>query len=104
TQNRGNWDEQYVTLVDRDGTAHSAYLRAADDTRFGQSDPSYEGGTYVAVDPKLILNAIANFSPTHQVLADSTLQGGFDARTGGGYGYQAEYAQRNFSTTIADIG
>jgi YaiO family outer membrane protein len=104
TQNRGNWDEQYVTLVDRDGNARSAYVRAADDTRFNQSDPSYEAGTYVSVDPKLILNAIANFSPTHQVLPDSTLQGGLDARTGGGYGYQLEYGQRNFTASTADIG
>ncbi len=103
TGNRGTWNEQYLTVATRDGPGHAAYAAVTTDQRFGLDDITYEGGAYVPLAPKLTLDAIASFSPTHQVLPDSALQGGLDLRAGNGYGYQATYAQRNYPSAIADI-
>ena len=103
TGNRGTWNEQYLTVAMRDGPQHAAYAAVTTDQRFGLNDITYEAGAYVPIAPKLIFDAIASFSPTHQVLPDSALQGGLDLRAGSGYGYQATYAQRNYSSAIADI-
>ncbi|MGD0966982.1 MAG: YaiO family outer membrane beta-barrel protein [Candidatus Aquilonibacter sp.] len=103
TGNRGTWDEQYLSVATRDGPAHAAYADVTTDQRFGLSDITYEGGAYVPVAPKLTFDAVASFSPTHQVLPASTLQGGLDLRGGDGFGYQATYTQRNYPTAIAGI-
>ncbi|HTC29318.1 MAG TPA: YaiO family outer membrane beta-barrel protein [Candidatus Acidoferrum sp.] len=103
TGDRGTWDEQYVSVATRDGPAHAAYADITTDQRFGLSDITYEGGAYIPVAPKLTFDAVASFSPTHQVLPASTLQGGLDLRAGDGYGYQASYTQRNYPSAIAAI-
>jgi YaiO family outer membrane protein len=102
TGNRQNWDEQYLTLSARDGT-QSEYASVTDDQRFGLRDTTYEAGTYFSPIPHLNVNAIASFSPTHLVLPESTFQGGVDLRAAGGYGYQGEYTQRNYSGAVANI-
>jgi YaiO family outer membrane protein len=103
TGNRGTWGEQYVSLTERDGTSHSAYAQVTTDQRFGLADTTYEGGSYFPITSRLLADVIASFSPTHQVLPETTLQGGLDLRAGQGYGYQAQYVQRNYSTAVADI-
>lgn len=103
TDNKGTWNEQYLTIATHDGPARAAYAAVTTDQRFGLSDITYEGGAYVRVAPKLTFDAIASFSPTHQVLPDSALQSGLDLRGGNGYGYQATYAQRNYPSAVADI-
>jgi YaiO family outer membrane protein len=103
TGNRENWDAQYITVATRDGPVHAAYASVTTDQRFGLSDISYEGGSYFPLTSKLLFDAIASFSPTHQVLPDSALQGGLDLRAGSGYGYQATYAQRNYPSAVAGI-
>jgi YaiO family outer membrane protein len=103
TGNRGTWNEQYLSVATRDGPEHAAYAAVTSDQRFGLTDITYEAGAYVPLAPKLTFDAIASFSPTHQVLPDSALQGGLDLRAGDGYGYQANYAQRNYPSAVADI-
>lgn len=103
TGNRGTWDEQYVSVNTRNGPGHAAYADVTTDQRFGLSDITYEGGWYVPLAPKLLFDAVAAFSPTHQVLPDSALQAGLDLRAGNGYGYQTSYAQRNYPTAVANI-
>jgi YaiO family outer membrane protein len=103
TGGRGAWNESYAQIVDRAGTRNAAYVRAADDRRFGAADPSYEGGAYVAIAPRILANVDASYSPTHQFLADDTLSGSVDIRTGGGYGVQAGYSQRNYPLQIVGI-
>lgn len=103
TGNRGTWGEQYVTVSTRNGHTNSDYATIITDQRFGLNDITYEAGSYVPLAPKLTFDAIASFSPTHQVLPATTLEGGLDLRVGQGYGYQATYTQRNYPTTIADI-
>lgn len=103
TKNRGEWDEEYVNVVARDGNARSGYVRVADDSRFGENDPSYEAGTYIAVTPGMTLNAIANISPTHQVLPGTSLEGGLDLSGNAGFDYSVEYAQRDFTLSDADV-
>ncbi len=103
TGDRENWNAQYISVATRDGPAHAAYADVTTDQRFGLSDITYEAGSYFPLAPKLMFDAIASFSPTHQVLPNSALQGGLDLRAGNGYGYQAGYAQRNYPSAIADI-
>ena len=103
TKNRGNWSSSSLLLEERDGNRHSAYIRAADDLRFGQNDNDYEGGAYLAVRPHVIVDLIGSFSPQHNILPASSLQGDLDLRAGGGYGYQAGYASRQYSTVGASI-
>ena len=103
TGNRGNWNEQYITLSSRDGAAHSSYGSITTDQRFGLTDITYEGGTYFVLTPKLLASAVASFSPTHQVLPASTLQGAVDLRLAQGYGLQTSLAQRDYPSAVADI-
>ncbi len=103
TENRGTWNEQSLSVATRDGPGRGAYAAVTSDQRFGLSDITYEGGWYTPLATKVLFDVIAAFSPTHQVLPNSALQGGLDLRSGGGYGYQASYAQRNYSSAVADI-
>jgi YaiO family outer membrane protein len=101
--NRGSWQEQSLTVVSRDGNRSSLYGRAASDQRFGSTDPSYEIGAYSALGPHFIGNVEGSFSPTHIILPATTETGGLDWRTNGGYGYQAQYTQRNYTAQNAGI-
>ena len=101
TGNHGNWAETYLLVVARDGNRRSFYGRAASDQRFAKTDTVYEGGAYVAASPHVILNVVGSFSPQHQTLPQSTIGGGFDDRTGGGYGFQLQYSARTYSAVNA---
>lgn len=103
TENRGTWSEQFLTVATRNGPGRGAYAAITTDQRFGLGDITYEGGWYTPLAPRLLFDVVAAFSPTHQVLPNSDLQGGLDLRAGGGYGYQATYAQRNYPSTVAAI-
>ncbi len=103
TGNRDNWDEQYITIADRSGPTHYTYAHVARDQRFGLSDTTYESGAAFPLAPKLVANAMASFSATHNVLPESTLSAGLDLRGTLGYGYQAQYTQRNYDAAVADI-
>jgi YaiO family outer membrane protein len=103
TGNHSDWNEQYLILSTRAGPAHASYASVTADQRFGLSDVTYEAGTYFLLAPKLYADAIASFSPTHQVLPNSTLQGGLDLRLDRGYGIQAGFTQRNYPTAVAGI-
>ncbi len=103
TKGRGNWSGASVLVVARDGNKRSAYVRAADDVRFGEDDNEYEAGTYLAVTPHVIADLIGSFSPQHNVLPASSAQGDLDLRAGGGYGYQAGYATRQYTSVGASI-
>jgi YaiO family outer membrane protein len=105
TRDRGTWNETYIQASARDANRRSAYARAASDSRFGATDTVYEAGVSLAASPHLIFNASGSLSPQHQSLPRSTFSGGVDARAGGGYGYQAQYATRaytavNSATTV----
>jgi YaiO family outer membrane protein len=103
TGNRGNWNEQYAVLSTRDAPSHASYASVTTDQRFGLSDITYEGATYFLLAPNLNASAVLSFSPTHQVLPDSTLQGGLDLRLAHGDGVQADFTQRNYPGAVADI-
>ena len=103
TKGRGTWSGGSMVLEARDGNARSAYIRAADDVRFGENDNDYEGGAYLAVRPHVIADVIGSFSPQHNVLPASSLQGDLDLRAGSGYGYQVGYASRQYATVGASI-
>jgi YaiO family outer membrane protein len=101
--NHSAWQEQSLTVTARDGNRSSLYGRAASDTRFGAVDPSYEAGAYSALGPHLIGNVDGSFSPTHVILPATTESAGLDWRTNGGFGYQAQYAERNYTAQNAGI-
>lgn len=101
--NHSNWQERGLTVVSQDGNRSSLYGRAATDQRFGSTDQSYEAGAYSALARHLIGNVDGSFSPTHAILPATTEGGGLDWRTNGGYGYQAQYAQRNYTAQNAGI-
>ena len=101
--NGQNWQERYASFVARNANQTSVYGRYASDSRFGSTDQSYEAGAYQALDKHVIVDAGGSFSPTHNFLAATTETGGVDWRTNGGYGYQAQFAQRNYPTQIAGI-
>uniref|UniRef100_E6Q420 YaiO beta-barrel domain-containing protein n=1 Tax=mine drainage metagenome TaxID=410659 RepID=E6Q420_9ZZZZ len=103
TKGRGSWSSGSLLVLARDGNERSAYVRAADDVRFGQNDNEYEGGAYLAVTPHVIADIIGSFSPQHNVLPASSAQGDLDFRSGAGYGYQMGYATRQYSTVGASI-
>jgi YaiO family outer membrane protein len=103
TENRGTWNQQYLTVATRNGPGRAAYALITADQRFGLTDTTYEGGWYAPLAPKLLFDVIASFSPTHQVLPNSALQGGIDLRAANGYGYQAAYAQRNYASDVVDF-
>ena len=105
TVSRGNppWREQFVQAVVRDGNTHSVYLRAADDQRFGKTDPNYEGGVYDKLAPNVIADLVAGFSPTHAFVPATMVGGGVDVRASRGYGVQAQYVERAYSTQNAGI-
>lgn len=98
-----SWAEQYLTVVARNGNHASLYGRAASDQRFGATDPNYELGTYAALGPHLIGMLDGSISPTHINLPATTESTGFDWRTNGGYGYQAQYGRRNYASQNAGI-
>lgn len=102
---RGNlpWREQFIQAVMRDGNAHSAYVRAADDQRFGTTDPSYEGAVYDRLAPNIIADITGGFSPTHAFLPATTIGGGVDVRASRGYGVQAQYVDRAYTAQNAGI-
>ena len=102
TGNRASWNETYLQVAARDGNTKSAYARAATDQRFGVSDSQYEGGVSLAASSHLNFNASLAYSPQHQILPQSSLSAGADARTGGGYGYQIQYSARSYATVNAD--
>ncbi len=103
TKGRGAWSGASLLVVARDGNTRSAYVRAADDVRFGENDNEYEAGTYLAVRPHVIADLIGSFSPQHNVLPASSAQGDLDLRAGGGYGYQVGYATRQYTSLGAAI-
>ena len=102
---RGNlpWREQFVQAVVRDSNAHSAYLRAADDERFGKADPNFEGGVYDRIAPNVIAELSGGFSPTHAFVPATTVGGGLDIRASRGYGFQAQYTDRAYTAQNAGI-
>ncbi len=102
---RGNvpWREQFVQAVVRDGNTRSAYLRAADDQRFGKTDPAYEAGVYDKLAPNVLADLVGGFSSTHAFLPATILGGGVDVRASRGYGVQAQYVDRAYSTQNAGI-
>ncbi len=104
TKGRGSWNSSSLLLEARDGNKRSAYIRAADDVRFGENDNEYEGGAYLALTPHAIADLIGSFSPQHHVLPASSVQGDMDFRAGAGYGYQVGYAARRYSAVDAAIG
>lgn len=101
--NHQNWWEQSLTVVARDGNRSSLYGRAASDERFGATDPNYELGAYSALGPHFIGMLDGSFSPTHINLPATTESASLDWRTNGGYGYQAQYAERNYTLQNAGI-
>lgn len=101
--NHSDWQQQSLTLAERDGNRSSYYGRAASDTRFGATDPSYEAGGSASLGQHLYVNADGSFSPTHIILPATTEGGGLDWRTNGGFGYQAQFAARNYTTQNAGI-
>jgi YaiO family outer membrane protein len=101
--NHPNWSEQSLTVLARNGNYASLYGRAASDQRFGATDPSYELGTYTALGPHFIGMLDGSVSPTHIILPATTESAGLDWRSNGGYGYQAQYAQRNYTAQNAGI-
>lgn len=101
--NHPSWQEQSLAVVSRDGNLSSLYGRAASDTRFGSTDPSYELGAYSALGAHFIGNVDGTFSPTHTILPATTETGGLDWRTDAGYGYQAQYSERNYTALNAGI-
>lgn len=103
TAGRTEWQERSFTVVSRAGSRSSVYGRAASDSRFGSTDLSYEAGAYQPLGAHLIGNVEGSFSPTHAFLAGTTESAGLDLRTSGGYGYQAQYAQRNYPAQTAAI-
>jgi YaiO family outer membrane protein len=103
TNNRGEWNEQYLQAVARDGNQFSIYGRVADDQRFGTSDPSYESGIFTELGKHLIADLSGNFSPTHLVLPETIVSGGLDFRMAHGYGVQGHFAERTFPTQNAGI-
>lgn len=103
TNDRGMWHETSIAAVARHGNARSAYARFAAIERFGLTDNVYEGGLYAAAGPKIIAIVTASFSPQYQNVPHTTAGVGVDARTGGGYGYQLQYATRSFRAGTAAI-
>ena len=103
TGGRAGWQERSLAVVSRAGSRSSVYGRAASDSRFGSTDLSYEAGTYQPLGAHVIGNVDGQFSPTHAFLPATTESAGLDWRTSGGYGYQAQYAQRNYPAQIAGI-
>lgn len=101
--NHANWQEQALTIDSRDGDRRSFYGRVASDQRFGSTDRSYDAGAFSPLGLHLIGNLEGSFSPTHAILPATTESGGLDWRTGGGYGYQAQYTQRNYTAQNAGI-
>lgn len=102
---RGNlpWREAFVQAVSHDGNAHSMYLRAARDERFGATDASYEGGAYEKLAPNVAADVVGGFSPSHAFLPASLLGGGVDVRASDGYGVQAQYVERAYTSQNAGI-
>ena len=86
--NRTSWHETYVEAETRDDSKRSFYARAARDERFGLTDNVYEGGAYVPVLSNVQANAFGSFSPQHLQAPQTTVGGGLDIRSGGGYGVQ----------------
>lgn len=103
TQNRGEWNEQYLQAVARNGNQFSVYGRVADDQRFGVSDPSYEVGLYTKLGKNVIADLSGNFSPTHIVLPATVTSGGIDYRMAHGYGVQGHFAERTYPSQNAGI-
>ena len=101
---KGNlpWREEFVQAQYREGNDHSYYLRAASDSRFGATDPNYEGGTYQKLSRNVFADVYAAFSPTHSQLPASTIGAGADVRMAHGYGIQASYAERVY--TAQNVG
>lgn len=102
---KGNqpWREEYLQGQYREGNEHSYYLRAASDSRFGFTDPNYEGGTYQKIASNVIADVVAGYSPTHVQVPASFLGGGVDVRIGHGYGVQANYVERVYTTQNVGI-
>ncbi len=102
---RGNlpWREAFLQAVARDGNTRSMYVRAARDERFGATDLTYEGGAYEKLAPNVLANVVAGFSPTHAVMPASQLGGGVDVRAADGYGVQAQYVERAYTSQNAGI-
>ena len=105
--NRTAWHETYVEADARSDAKRSVYARAARDERFGFADNVYEAGGYAPLLPNVEANAFASFSPQHSQEPVNTIGGGLDVRSGGGYGVQAGYAERNYAferAAIVDAG
>ncbi|MFN2528662.1 MAG: YaiO family outer membrane beta-barrel protein [Candidatus Baltobacteraceae bacterium] len=100
TKGRGTWNEADIFVLARNG-ARSTLLRVASDTRFAMTDTAYEGAAYGMLGTRVIANANAAFSPQHHSLAASSLGGGLDVRSGGGYGYQVQYSDRSYTAVNA---
>jgi YaiO family outer membrane protein len=101
--NRGAWNGDYVAATARNANNDSLYARAGREDRFGSTDNTYEAGAYERIAPNAVLNLAAAFSPQHNVLPQNVLGGGIDLRAGGGYGFQAGYAARNYTAQRASI-
>ena len=100
TKGRGTWEQADLFVLARNGR-NSQLLRVSSDTRFGRSDTTYEAGAYGSLTPSVIANADVAISPQHNSVPASSLAGGLDLRSGGGYGYQVQYSDRSYTAVNA---
>lgn len=103
SNDRGGWNGRYVTASVHGADDNGAYARAERDERFGAVDDSYEAGLYARIAPRAIVNLVAASSPEHHFLPQTVLGGSIDLREGSGYGLQAGYDSRTYSTQRASI-
>lgn len=103
SNDRGAWNGRFVTASVRGTDGNGMYARAERDERFGAADDSYEAGIYARIAPRAIASFIAASSPQHNFLPQTVLGGSLDLREGSGYGLQAGYASRTYSTQRASL-
>ncbi len=100
--NKGDWTSQYVTAMFSKPQSPSSYVTVSNNQRFGYTDVDFEGGVYIpTLTPNGTLELMAAASPQHNVLPAFNYLVGYDARAGGGMGYDLSTAGRIYNGTLS---
>jgi YaiO family outer membrane protein len=104
TGNRVPWNEQYLNAIVKEGNGLTYYGNISQNERFSRHDTRYEAAVYLPTDTRHSnLMVDAAFSPQHDVLPASEIEGAYDLRAGGGYGYDGGFDERNYANTNVSI-
>lgn len=101
---RADWRNTQLDVQAKNAAQQSFYGYLRETARFDQRDSEVMMGTYQPFGGSWAIQIEAAMSPTHNVLAKSSLLAQLEHRFDGGWGVQAGYKRSEYKLAGADLG